>query len=66
MRHEEEREIMQTTGCLIAPNVVLTCAYNLYDINYREEISEINYYPAPNGLPFDNNAYKAKRIDYKK
>lgn len=31
MKHQGQQQFYQGTGFLIAPNVVFTCAHNLYD-----------------------------------
>ncbi len=48
MRHQG-KNYKQGTGFLIAPNIVLTCAHNLYDIVTKKPFSEIKFYPAVNG-----------------
>ena len=37
------------SGTLIAPNVVLTAAHNLYDFDLQEEVAEVRFLPAING-----------------
>jgi V8-like Glu-specific endopeptidase len=63
MRHQGG-QYKQGTGFLIAPNIVLTCAHNLYDEVTKKQFSEINYYPAMNDL--NGTAYKVKKVYYKK
>ena len=43
--------MFQGTGFLIAPNVVLTCANNLYDYEKKKKpFFEIKFYPAAQGV----------------
>jgi V8-like Glu-specific endopeptidase len=63
MRHRGG-DYKQGTGFLIAPNIVLTCAHNLYDIFTKKTFYEINFYPAVNGQ--EGTAYKVKKVYYKK
>lgn len=37
------------TGCLIAPNIVLTCAHNVYDRSSKEEAIHLQFTPGLNG-----------------
>jgi len=48
------------TGALIAPNVVLTCAHNLYNAKYGGRASSVRFLPAINRkeLPFDESTVK--------
>ena len=64
MKHQGG-QVRQGTGFLIAPNVVLTCAHNLYDYDIKKKpFFEIKFYPAAKGL--EAQEYKVKKIYYKK
>ena len=40
---------MYGSGSLISPNIVLTCAHNVYDRKITMEATDLNFIPAMNG-----------------
>ena len=38
------------SGILISPNMVLTVAHNLYDVDSRQTFKEIKFYPGLKGM----------------
>jgi len=51
------------TGTLISSNIVLTCAHNVYDLEYKYEYSNIEFFPALNDGVYLHSS-KVKKICY--
>ena len=37
------------TGCLISPNIVLTCAHNIYKRKLKQKVNDMKFKPGFNG-----------------
>jgi V8-like Glu-specific endopeptidase len=53
------------TGCLIGPNVVLTCAHNVYQVDIRKDHQEIEFIPAPISREIKSKEYSKKGFSVK-
>jgi hypothetical protein len=53
-------KIIIGTGCLIGPNVILTCAHNVFQVKTKKYHTGIEFIPAPIARELNSREYAGK------